>query len=334
MVKWLKRIISYLIIIVLAIFIFIFIKMTFIGKNVHIPSFQSYILTSTNKKNVQLSFLGTSCFVINYHGKQFMSDPFFSNPSIPSTILGNMKLQPINKYINDSIYNNVEMVSVSHGHYDHCLDIGQVLQSFTKVIADSSVMYQMHPVLKDDTNLAALDFVPYTNWIYSADSTFRVFPILSTHGPHIGNIVFFSGCYEKPQNQFPKNLFDWKLGKGNYSFLVDVMNNDSIVFRMALLYGNINNIEQAKIKAIYAQQKCDVLSCVFWKKTQNEPQLKQAIAITNAEQIVLNHWNNFFRSNDKSLQYFRSSQILEELKILNDKQIPAKIMLPFTSVDL
>lgn len=334
MIKWTKRVLYLLITGVLIILIFIYLKITFIGKAINEPILEPYFLKSTNEKNIQLTFLGTSCFIVGYQGKEFVSDPFFSNPSVPSTFTGNMQLLPINKFIKDSLCRNVEMMTVSHGHYDHCLDFEQFLKPTTTFVADTSVVWQLFPLLKNNKNIVSLNFIPHTKWIYSVDSTFRVFPILSKHGPHIANIVFFNGKYTTPQKQLPTNLLDWKLGSGNYSFLLDVMNRDSIVFRMAFLYGNIEQNEIEKIKAIYAQQKCDIQTSVFWKKTQNESQLKVAKDITHADIILLNHWNNFFRSNDKSLQSFKSSEIDKELEILNKENIPARIMLPYTTVNL
>ncbi|MCA1481901.1 hypothetical protein I6F37_43995, partial [Bradyrhizobium sp. NBAIM08] len=56
--------------------------------------------------------------------------------------------------------------------------------------------------------------------------------------------------------------------------------------------------------------------------------------ITNADIILLNHWNNFLRSNDKPLQQLRSSKLEKELKEFHEEKMPVCILLPFTSVDL
>ena len=99
-------------------------------------------------------------------------------------------------------------------------------------------------------------------------------------------------------------------------------------------YGDISESEYAKIKSIYTAQKCDVLTSVFWKKKQNEPQLKLAKENTNADIILLNHWNNFFKSNDKPLQQLRSSKLEKELKEFREEKMSVYILLPFSSVDL
>lgn len=329
------RKISLLLVAFIVLFISIIVlKLAFLGKNVNIEECKPYLLTSQHNKNIKLSFLGTSCFVIEYKGRQFMSDPFFSNPNIPSVIKGDMKHVALNSLMNDSLFSNVSMTTISHGHYDHCFDIQQILKPATTIVADSSIFNQMNFLTKNRLHSFPLDFTPHTKWIYSYDSSFRVFPVLSKHGPHFGKTVLFNGSYEKPIDELPNKLWEWKLGKGNYSYLVDVLDNDSIVFRMALLYGDISESEYAKIKSIYSEQKCDIVTCVFWKKKQNEPQLKIAIENTGASMVLLNHWNNFFKGHDKPLQQLRSSKLEKELKEFREENIPAFIMLPYSTVDL
>ena len=329
-----KKISLFLVVAILLFISIIILKLAFLGKKVNIEKCKSYLLTSQHKKNIKLTFLGTSCFIIEYKDKQFVSDAFFSNPNIPNVISGNMKHVALSTMISDSLFSNVSMTTVSHGHYDHCFDMQQILKPATTIVADSSVFKQMNLITKNNKKQYPLDFSPNTQWIYSYDSAFRVFPILSKHGPHFGKTVLFKGSYEKPLDELPNKLWQWKLGKGNYSYLVDVLDGDSIVFRMAFLYGDISESEYTKIKSIYSKQRCDVMTSVFWKKKQNEPQLKLAKEHTNADIILLNHWNNFFKSNDKPLQQLRSSKLEKELKEFQQEKMPVYIMLPFTSVDL
>lgn len=330
----LKKISLFLLSAILLLVSIVLIKLSFLGKNVDIEKCKPFLLTSTHQKNIKLTFLGTSCFIIDYKGKQFMSDPFFSNPDLKSVITGSMKNIALSSVISDKLFSNVSMTTISHGHYDHCFDIQQILRPFTTIVADSSIFNQMNVITKNNTHQFPLSFTPYTQWIYSYDSTFRVFPILSKHGPHFGKTVLFKGNYEAPLNELPNKLWQWKLGKGNYSYLVDVLDGNTIIFRMALLYGDISESEYAKIKTVYSTQKCDVLTSVFWKKKQNEPQLKLARKNTNADIILLNHWNNFFKGNDKPLQQLRSSKLEKELIEFRQEKMPVYIMLPFTTLDL
>lgn len=175
----------------------VIVKFSFIGKNIDVEKCKTYLLPSAKKNNVRLTFLGTSCFIINYEGKQFISDAFFSNPSLISTALGNMKQQSIKSYLNDSLYKHVSMTTISHGHYDHCFDLNQILQPQTTVIADQSTIFQLEQELKNNTSKIALKNTEKQNWIYSADSIFRVFPILCKHNPHFGKTILLMAFTNK-----------------------------------------------------------------------------------------------------------------------------------------
>ena len=44
--------------------------------------------------------------------------------------------------------------------------------------------------------------------------------------------------------------------------------------------------------------------------------------------------NNFFRKNTKPIQELRSSKLDIELKKLNEENMPVRVMLPYTTVEL
>lgn len=312
----------------------IFIKLSFFGKIFNKHTAEEFLLPSLNKKNIRLTFLGTSCFIIDYKGKQFVNDPYFSNQDFPSIIKGKTPLEKLSNYLPDSLYKNISLISITHGHFDHCMDIGTFLQKNTAVIADSSVFYQLHQLIPDNTKKHQLHYQPNDKWIYSSDSTFRVFTILSHHGPHFGHTVLFNGSLHQPLASPPHYLWDWQLGSGNYSYLVDVMEKDSIVFRMAFLAGDIHDDEYKKIDSIYTEKRCDIFSLVFWKRKLNESQIEVGEKHTKADIILFNHWNNFFSRQEKPLEEIRTSKILEMLRDKKGQQTPCYIMLPFTSAAL
>mgnify|MGYP003514745279 CR=1 FL=1 len=110
---------------------------------------------------------------------------------------------------------------------------------------------------------------------YSADSIFRVFPILCKHNPHFGKTILFNGIYKQALDKIPNYLWQWKLGHSNYSFLIDVLKNDSTIFRMALLSGTIDDVDYKTIDSICSVRTCDILSSTFWNKKLNAQSLKK-----------------------------------------------------------
>lgn len=332
--KTLKSFSLTLVFILLSFLLIVIIKMSFLGKKINSEKITPYILSSTHQKNVKLTYLGTACFVIDYKGKQFINDPFFSNPSLFSTLIGRMKQTPLSDLYAAPLIKNVSMISISHGHYDHCFDLAQVNQNQATLVADKSTLFQLNEEIKNNSSKIALDSNYYFKWIYSQDSCFRILPLPSTHNPHFANVTLFKGSYTKPQPQLPRYLTQWKLGKTSYSFIVDVLDADTIVFRMAFLGGKISNENYMHLSKICNERNCDIMTTVFWKTKLNAPTLQSSISSTKASIVILNHWNNFFRKNTKPIQELRSSKLDIELKKLNEENMPVRVMLPYTTVEL
>lgn len=311
----------------------VFFKIQFIGKNLEPAAFEKYLLASTpTNHQVKLSFLGTSGFILEHHGKQLVMDPFFSNPNLLSTTFGRVPFPALSPYLDSNLYQHISLVTISHGHYDHCLDIRQFLKPGmgTTVVADRGILNQLDPVWQEDqvqTRPAA------DAWIYDADSSFRVYTLPSTHSPHIGNITLMSGTYNTPLHELPAKLWNWKLCACN-SYLVDVLDSGRIVYRALMCTGNMNPEGRERLKSLCKEHHTDIMMSIFWKREQCWDNLIALHAIAKPKDILLHHWNNFFRSNHKRMQYLRPSDLPQVLNDLEKQGIPAKIMLPFTTVEL
>jgi Beta-lactamase superfamily domain len=315
----------------------VFFKIQFIGKDVDPAAFKDHILqTKPISEKINLTFLGTSSFIIGHAGKQLVMDPFFSNPNLASAAFSPIPYPSLAVHIDSNLYQNVKMVTVSHGHYDHCLDIGNFLQSKgqTTVVADPGIINELDPVLKkNNTIVYPVEKTGKKDWIYAADSSFRVFVLPSTHSPHIGHITFFSGTYAEPLKELPDKLWNWKLCACN-SFMIDVLKQGTLSYRILMCTGNMDPEAIADLKKICKNRNTDLLLHIFWKRSQCWDNLNAMYLISKPNLVLLHHWNNFFRGNDKSLQYLKPSELPTVLDELNNNGIPAKILLPFSTVAL
>jgi hypothetical protein len=329
----LKKIIKYSILTLLTLLILAGLKIEFIGKKLEISSVENYILKSENKNKIRLTFLGTSGFIINYNNKQIVCDPFFSNPNIYSTIFSTAKLPKLNNFIADSLYNNVSMITISHGHFDHCMDIQNFLQNEnTTIVSDRSNLLMLNSVIQKNPTIE-INHELESDWIYDKDSTFRVLPIASVHAPHIANITFLDGIYENALTEFPQKLWQWKMGKCN-SFLVDVLQNDSISYRIAMLGGKLTEKSEALLMKNCKERNCNMLAHIYWNKDRNYDDITRINKQLKPTILLLHHWNSFFGNVNKPVEYFKTTNLPEELKNFKMNNIDAKIMIPFTSVDL
>jgi hypothetical protein len=332
-----KKLLKKIIILVLVFVLLVFCKLQFIGKNFDAAAFESYIFKpSTTPHSIRLTYLGTSGFIIDYKGNQFVCDPFFSNPNLISSAFGNIPYPELSERIDSNLYNNVQLITISHGHYDHCLDIGNFLnaKSNTTIIADPSDLNELSSLFTNkNVRLAPVPRGEKKKWIYAADSSFRVFDLPSTHSPHFCNVTLFTGIYAEPLYELPAKLWNWKLCQCN-SYLIDILDHDTVYYRILMCTGNMNKDGIDDLEQLSKERKADLLLHIFWKNKECKKNLENCYTIAQPKLVILHHWNNFFRSNDKSLQYLRSCEFPESIDELQKEGIMGKIMIPFTSVEL
>ena len=94
-------------------------------------------LGSGTANGLQATYFSVGCTLISYGGKSVLTDPFWSH--IPLRAVATKPLvhdrEEIDKH--RSKLKNVVAVLVGHGHYDHCLDLGQV----TDDLREDAVIY-------------------------------------------------------------------------------------------------------------------------------------------------------------------------------------------------
>lgn len=330
----LKRVIKVVLGIIVLVVILVILKFSFLGKRLNTTTIQPYLTASEKKHDIELTYLGCAGFIIEYQNKSILCDPFISNPSILNF---GQKHTAWNVIIPEEKLKKINMVTVSHGHYDHCYDaeeLNDFIKPNSKIVADKSVINQLHSIYtKSNYQLVPLQFNDEQTWIYSQDSTFRVFPVQSMHSPHFGHIEFFKGSYDAPLTELPKKAWQWLKGE-DFSYLIDVLNADSIVYRMVLVNGSITTEGYKAIEKLSQERTADLQMQIFWKEKLAKDDMMRIYSIVHPKQIILHHWNNFFVSFDKPLQYLRDSHLPEVLKKYDEQDLKTSIMLPFTSVQL
>lgn len=329
-----KRILKTLIGIVLLLILVAFLKFNLLGKKLNVNAIKPYIMVSKHQHNIELTYLGCAGFIIEYQHKSILFDPFISNPTLFNF---NKKYTSWTAVVPEEKLKTIDMVAISHGHYDHCYDTKNLIpfiQSNSKIIGDQSVINELYPIFSNNSlQASALQFDKLQTWQYNTDSTFRIFPLQSIHSPHIGKLEFFKGSFLTPQSEIPNKIWQWKKGE-DYSYLIDILSKDSVVYRMILVNGNIAPSGIAALKELSKQRASDIQLQIFWKESLVTENMMTVYAIVHPKQIILQHWNNFFVPFDKPLEYLRDSHLPEVLKKYNQQDLKTSIMLPFSTVDL
>ena len=96
---------------------------------------------SKARDGVRVTYLGTNGYQFEYKGHALLVDPYFSRVDLLSVGLGS-RIQPNASRINDGLHHlaaNPDAILVTHGHFDHLLDVSAVMaKSGAPLIASAS----------------------------------------------------------------------------------------------------------------------------------------------------------------------------------------------------
>lgn len=317
------------------------VKLMSLGKKVELEVLQPLLLKKDgiHLNGIKIGFYGTSCITVSYKGNTFLNDPFFSNPNYYQLMTGKYEdrsavIEPVLNKLD-----SISMVTITHGHYDHCMDLPSFESKYehdTKFISSSSTLRALAPWIKDKNNWRQyhIERLAENNWIYSQDKNFRVYPVKSTHQAHIGkNIKLFSGSYEIPLNLTPGPVWQWLEG-GTYSYLLDVMDGEKIVSRILIISGEVPDESLELLTQLKKERDIDIMFTPFWHKEKSGDAFESSYNKLNPKQVIFHHWNNFFKDPEKPLQSIRSSDIEDEVKEKRSAGYPVAIMLPFSEITI
>ena len=108
-------------------------------------------------EGLTLQWLGTAGFSLEYEGFTLLIDPYFSRPSL-KRVLSQHYLQPDRQSIDQRVQ-SADAVVVGHTHFDHALDVPDIVRAFDAHVYGSQSLYQLmelhqlqHKATKVDCN--------------------------------------------------------------------------------------------------------------------------------------------------------------------------------------
>lgn len=271
-------------------------------------------LHSVPTNYVQVQYLGCSNLFIKYENTSILIDPFFSNNKGYKVVLGKIKFNPnyfakgayfVNRFGNS--FKQIDAVLVSHSHYDHLLDLAYLLEKDSlkpsvKIYGDNSTKTVINHFLNNKV------FIDLGNSLQNRDSISAKFnvgtqisvqAIFSSHAPHIGCIKFMKGkCdsnYFKKFSNASQKIKAKKFKEGiNQAYILDLKNNDSILFRILVKGAGCDSSTEIINEHILAQHPIDlaILQVASANFTHCYPQ--KLLLQTKPKQVLLTHWEDFF----------------------------------------
>jgi L-ascorbate metabolism protein UlaG (beta-lactamase superfamily) len=290
---------------------------------------QSDFSIATNiapSNELSIRYIGCGGLLINNKGEGIIIDPFYSNPNIKNvftaTILPKRKIiSPNTKLIDNKIYpyrdefRLVKAILVTHGHYDHFLDVPYLFMKYKndyeniippKIYCGTTAKNLVRNIIDPAENLIDLEPKLATcckngEWSYvsGSDSSIRFIPFLSEHAPHTNQIKFFPGDTCKPIARTSTYLegtkvWDWPEGK-TFSFLVDIMKDGKPDYRI-FIQTSASNYPIGLPPEFLCEKQVDLaIICVAsYHTVKNYPAgiLKKLMP----KNVLLVHWEDFFRS--------------------------------------
>ena len=158
-----------------------------------------------------------------------MADPFFSNPGLGDLVL--LKdLQPDVAVIDQWLppTENVAGIIVGHGHYDHLMDVPDILSRlpataklFASQTANHMLAASVSPARRVDLNPTMASATKRGEWL-QVNPRMRILPIESEHSPHVAGVVFANALLTEDSATLPGDALDWQSGT-TLSYVIDFL---------------------------------------------------------------------------------------------------------------
>jgi len=314
----------------------------------------SYLITGTNqgitlrpqptvsnkgikvpKKGINVTYFGSGGALIERGDAAILLAPFMSHhyyfrlgfwKTKPETATINSILQPYKQQLK-----SVRAVLLGHGHYDHLLDVPELVPKFSPaatVYGSNTVVNTLSP-----TGLAIQSVSGFAErpgergrWTVTNDSI-RFMAISSDHAPNLLGRSIAKGSTGRELVQLPKKSGGWKLGE-TFAYMIDFLDpkkcvdpkkacKDAIVFRIYYqdagkspedfhtLVKNLNGASEHGIDlAILCVASFEEARATSFAAANLYPEA--AKQVLEAKQYMLGHWENFWRDHTLELGKLRA----------------------------
>jgi L-ascorbate metabolism protein UlaG (beta-lactamase superfamily) len=282
-------------------------------------------------RELQIQYLGCGGMLIRQGNSAFLTDPFFSNTGVIKVGLstaGIGKIKPKKEMIQFGTQRiqgglrDVTAVLVGHSHYDHLLDVPYLYNRYldttkAKIYGSRSVCTAISKVVNPaklvDIEPGLADLHQPGEWITIAPDI-RVLPVRSDHAPHIGKrIKFYKGSCKAPIEGYETDdgkskAKDWKEGQ-TVAYLVDLMAEKGIALRLFIQTSSCNPTAGFPPIQEIARRKVDVAMLCLASYGNISLYAEAILNYTAPKQTVFIHWEDFFRSYDKSPRLVRATKV-------------------------
>ncbi|NVB79337.1 MAG: MBL fold metallo-hydrolase [Kofleriaceae bacterium] len=282
---------------------------------------------------LEIVSLGVQGFVLRRGHDTVLTAPMFTRQSMIEVTL-DAALSPDTQAIEAGLagldLDEVRAVVSGHAHYDHFLDVPEVLQRAPNAIAYTNlsgrhILAALAPdrpagctntparplarsrVIALDDPLAS--YVDYTNcpaqrpdgaptegtWLDVPDSHVRILPVCSMHPAQIGPIHFGEGSVDEDQCDLPRAASGWLEGQ-TLGLVIDFLDDDGtpayrVFYQDAPTNAPIGHVPAAKL----ADKPVDVTLLCVGSSDAVTDHPTQILGNTSPRFALSGHWEDFFQ---------------------------------------
>lgn len=264
---------------------------------------------------LDIQYLGSGGFLIARGADAIATGPFFSNPSVWRTGLAPLSSDAdlVAKFMPTGT--QLDAILVGHGHYDHLMDVPNVVARLRAVaLADevspkNSTIYAsrsaIHSVASIRPPLATQSLRDFgwkpgspMRWIQIPGTRIHLLAIESEHAPHFLGMTFMGGRYSEDQESLPRRNGDWLEGQ-TYSFLIELRDERGhpefrIHFQDSASSAGVG-MPPAELDSDSRIAPYTILlpTVASWSQVEGYPEA--LLDRLNPDYAILGHWEDFFR---------------------------------------
>jgi hypothetical protein len=292
---------------------------------------------------VQIKYLGAGSVLIKRGSDSLLTAPFFSNPSIPRVIFGELtfaefKSRPeqVDRFLGPKDAPDLAQVTavlVGHAHYDHLMDVPYITRRFlprAKIYGSSTMKY----TLAGDRSLNADHIVSVESraweapvdgepeqpgkWWY-ASPRLRFMALKSEHAPIFWGIKFWEGDYRSALQELPTRPSGWREGQ-TLAYLIDFLGVDERTVEFRVHYQDAAANPPFGFPPLFSgtpdERRIDVAILCMPGFNQVKEYPEAIIERTNARAALLIHWEDFFAPLPDDLRDLRTVPTLNAQEFL------------------
>jgi L-ascorbate metabolism protein UlaG (beta-lactamase superfamily) len=232
--------------------------------------------------DIHYRWLGTAGLEFTWNDQTLLIDPFFTRPALIKILL-NQRVQPDMELVKTYL-KRADWVLVSHCHYDHVMDVPNILRQFGAVAAGSTNTCTL--LKRSGIPERQIRFISAGDYLEFGPFQIEVLPSWHVKTP----IDFMINGPLAPNMQFPLHLAD---------------------YRMDVDFGFI--IQMGDLRILVGNESSSPVDMAFIMPFCPPALLAKLLSQANPREVIPIHWDNFFRPLSRPLVPlpFKSLRVLE-----------------------